>query len=437
MTEPTGKAHHPPRQIIGVADVGSNSIKVRIVEGTRHNHKVLADVRYPVRLGRGTFSHGRILEEDIQRGLIAFRDFASRCHAVGTTRIVAVGTSALREANNAEEFARRVEQESGVRIQVIPGEEEARLIAASAIAVQDAGRSHLVIDIGGGSTEVICTRADGTLQGAVSLALGAVRLAEELEMPAAYTGDDVAALQRRVKDTLRAGNLPVADAAPVVIGTGGTARALADLQAVNPGDELAITQKYLQELLPDMTGRSVMQLAEHFNLDEKRAQIIVPGIVILGELLDHYGIPRIAVRDCGIRDGLINENLQDPLQVVAGVVHCDGKLLIARRAPGKHLAGYWEFPGGKIEPGETAEQCLARELMEEFHLAVTVDGFIASQSHYYGDRVIMLHAYHATAISPCGPGDSHDAVAWITPAELENYTMAPADEFICRALAPR
>src|SRR5690606_12170030 len=108
---------------------------------------------------------GRILEEDIQRGLIAFRDFASRCHAVGTTRIVAVGTSALREASNAEEFARRVEQESGVRIQVIPGEEEARLIAASAIAVQDAGRPHLVIDIGGGSTEVICTRADGTLQG--------------------------------------------------------------------------------------------------------------------------------------------------------------------------------------------------------------------------------------------------------------------------------
>lgn len=118
------------------------------------------------------------------------------------------------------------------------------------------------------------------------------------------------------------------------------------------------------------------------------------------------------------------------LEVVAGVVHCGDKILIARRAPGKHLAGLWEFPGGKIEPGETPQKSLARELHEEFHVEVTVGDHIASQLHDYPDRSVHLHAYRAQVETPCGPGNSHDDVAWITPAELQKYDLAPADYFI-------
>lgn len=122
------------------------------------------------------------------------------------------------------------------------------------------------------------------------------------------------------------------------------------------------------------------------------------------------------------------------LQVVAGVVRCHGKILIARRAVGKHLAGYWEFPGGKIEAGETAEESLARELMEEFGLAVTVGERIGSQVFEYPQRSIELHAFWADAADECGPGDSHDSVAWVAANELGRFTLAPADGFIMKAV---
>lgn len=122
------------------------------------------------------------------------------------------------------------------------------------------------------------------------------------------------------------------------------------------------------------------------------------------------------------------------LQVVAGVVCCGNKIMLARRAVGKHLEGFWEFPGGKVEPGETHQQSLARELLEELGLPVMVGNCLGSQRFEYPDRIIELHAYLAEAEDECTPGDSHDAVVWVYPDQLGSYRIAPADVFIVEAV---
>ncbi len=122
------------------------------------------------------------------------------------------------------------------------------------------------------------------------------------------------------------------------------------------------------------------------------------------------------------------------LQVVAGVVCYSNKIMLARRAPGKHLEGFWEFPGGKVEQNETHQQSLTRELLEELGLAVRVGDCLGSQRFEYPDRIIELHAYLAEADDICTPGDSHDAVVWVFPNQLPSYLIAPADAFIVKAL---
>lgn len=115
------------------------------------------------------------------------------------------------------------------------------------------------------------------------------------------------------------------------------------------------------------------------------------------------------------------------IHVAAAVIYRDSMILIARRAPGKHLAGYWEFPGGKIEPRETPEDCLIREIQEELNILISVDSFIQDNLHDYGDKRVLLKAYRCTYLS----GDlfliDHDEFQWILPDQLSQYRLAPAD----------
>ncbi|TNF23958.1 MAG: (deoxy)nucleoside triphosphate pyrophosphohydrolase [Deltaproteobacteria bacterium] len=111
-----------------------------------------------------------------------------------------------------------------------------------------------------------------------------------------------------------------------------------------------------------------------------------------------------------------------------------GAVLIARRAPGRRLAGQWEFPGGKIEPGETPEACLARELDEELGVTVEVGAHVATSHHDDGQLAVELLAYECRLVAgELFPVD-HDAVAWVRPERLLDYPLAVADIPIAEAL---
>ena len=116
------------------------------------------------------------------------------------------------------------------------------------------------------------------------------------------------------------------------------------------------------------------------------------------------------------------------IKVVAAILQNDDKILIARKKEGKPLAGFYEFPGGKVEEGENPEDSLVRELMEEMSIKVTVKDYVGKSIYDYGNgKVIELLGYTAEIIEGDIVLTDHDEYRWVTLEEVCNYNIAPAD----------
>jgi len=123
--------------------------------------------------------------------------------------------------------------------------------------------------------------------------------------------------------------------------------------------------------------------------------------------------------------------------VTAAVVERDGRLLVTRRLEGSHMGGFWEFPGGKCEPGEPAEACLARELLEELGVSATVHEEIYRTTYTYGDRVLDLRFFRCDLATEPRPLLGQD-VRWVPRHELTTLAFPPADtELVARLAASR
>ncbi|MEW5803641.1 MAG: 8-oxo-dGTP diphosphatase MutT [bacterium] len=120
--------------------------------------------------------------------------------------------------------------------------------------------------------------------------------------------------------------------------------------------------------------------------------------------------------------------------VTAAVIEKEGKILVAKRRRGDHLENKWEFPGGKLEQGETPEQCLRRELLEEFGIETRIGEFICSSQCVYSHISIELLAYRAEHLSGAITLYEHEEIRWVWPEELEAYDFANADIPIVKKL---
>ncbi|AZN39569.1 8-oxo-dGTP diphosphatase MutT [Paenibacillus albus] len=116
------------------------------------------------------------------------------------------------------------------------------------------------------------------------------------------------------------------------------------------------------------------------------------------------------------------------IQVAAAIIeNVQGKILIARRKEGKSQGGLWEFPGGKIEADETAEECLRRELREEMNIEIDPYEFFGENEHFYGDVHISLIAYKAKFLGGEMKLVDHDDYEWVSLNQLNEFVFAPAD----------
>ena len=115
------------------------------------------------------------------------------------------------------------------------------------------------------------------------------------------------------------------------------------------------------------------------------------------------------------------------INVTAALIIKNGKVLAARRGPGKHLEGYWEFPGGKLEENETPECCLERELAEEFRISSRVGAFIGESVYDYGEKIVRLLGYEVEHTSGDFELVDHDELRWLKIDQLTDVKWAPAD----------
>ena len=123
--------------------------------------------------------------------------------------------------------------------------------------------------------------------------------------------------------------------------------------------------------------------------------------------------------------------------VTAAIMERNGKIFIAKRSSNSRLPNKWEFPGGKVDAGETPEECLTRELYEEFEIIVAVGNFFAESVYQYEQKTIRLMAFQVITDADITTMNAHDDLRWVTVEELLDYDLAPADVPIAKEIQKR
>lgn len=289
-------------------DIGSNAIKVRVVEVADGLLKTLTEDRYPIRLGASSFDKGRLSPDDIEATVSAFQEISAICRSFAVDEARVVATSAVREASNKDDLIEAVESRAGFHIEVISGLEEARLLAVALRPELVPGHHNLIIDIGGGSTELIYTRQDLELDTMHSIRLGAVRLQQAVKPGAPISRKEFALLEVTVQNMLENSHLPVIARRTHAIGVAGTLRAILDInQGKQSKGDAAFSLRDVQKMLRSLREMTFEEMQERHGIDRKRAQIIIPGVMIAAGIMELYELPRIAVSTRGLRDGILAE----------------------------------------------------------------------------------------------------------------------------------
>ena len=293
-------------------DVGTNSVKLHVGELLDDGRwQSVLDRSEITRLGEGLAGTGRLGEEPIRRTVAAIAELVSAARKEGAEAIVAVGTAGLRQAANADELLDAVREQAGVEIEVITGEEEARLSYLAATAVLDVGEGRLgVFETGGGSSQFTFGEGD-RIDERFSLDLGAVPITERFGLDRAVDETKVVAAQEEIASEL--GTLAGRTALDVLVGIGGAITNLAGVQLglerYEPGRVrgFVLGVAEVERQIELYRTRDAEERRSIRGLQPKRAEVILAGACIVRVVLARLGRDSLTVSDQGLRHGLLLE----------------------------------------------------------------------------------------------------------------------------------
>jgi exopolyphosphatase/guanosine-5'-triphosphate,3'-diphosphate pyrophosphatase len=303
---------------VAAVDMGTNSTRLLVVDldGRGRNAKLVTVERRTqiTRLGQGVDRDRTLQPEAIERTLSALREYRSVIDELGVERVRATATSAARDASNRDELFDPTERVLGVRPELLAGDDEARLEFLGATAGLTEPAPYLVVDVGGGSTELIVGTDEP--EGLVSVDIGCVRLTEQFLHSDPPTAEELSQAVSVVRDQLAdvGRQLPAARLAPTLVGTAGTVWTLAAIElGVDAArndliDHFRLTKAAAEDVFRTLATEPVAQRRHNPGLEPGRVDVIVGGAIVVVSVMRHWGFDSLLVSEADILDGLARDS---------------------------------------------------------------------------------------------------------------------------------
>ena len=292
-------------------DIGSNTVLMLAAEvDERRQPRILAELSRITRLGRGVDKNGRLDPDSSALTLATLQEFAATAGGLGVERIAAAATAALRDAADGSEFIAQVRERTGIELQIIPGAEEAALSHLAVVRglSLDPSLPLLIVDIGGGSTELIRAEPGAELK-LVSLQIGSVRLTERCVHSDPPSDADTASLRGTIDGALDGLGWRLRPAR--LVGIAGTVTTLCAValglhsydSGLVHGHRLPRTE--VGRVIGLLRSRPQVERLKLPGLPEGRADVIFAGATILEHVMERFGADEVTVSDQGVRWGLL------------------------------------------------------------------------------------------------------------------------------------
>ena len=306
-------------EVVAFIDIGTNSVRLLVVRiNPNFSYTIISQEKEVVRLGEQEFKDNSLKPQAMERTILVCKRFAELANTYGATKMIAAGTSAIREAQNQEEFLQKLTNEVGFTVHVISGIEEARLIYLGVSGALDIGdKKAIFIDLGGGSTEIVIGDCHKTYY-ITSLQLGAIRLTTKF-IGEGWLGPVPDSVFRQIKKYVSE-NTRITKAkaqecgARIAFGSSGTIINLSEIankmfKKNDNGKPPCLTRKNLKKLTPILCSLSLEERKNLPGINPYRTDLIVAGAAIVETLMEEFGLEEIMISQRGLLDGLLADYL--------------------------------------------------------------------------------------------------------------------------------